>query len=217
MFTEKIFAVVDTETLGGAAQSYCNAYHVAAIALSRKEFKSSINILVIKNMDLTSAHYGKMKKEYYRNLLKNPDVIVCFTEAEAQEVFKNWLNENQVSCVCAFNSEFDFNRTLVKDCVNGMEFFDIMFAFFDTIAKTKRYKNFCAENGYYTEKKNCKMTAEICFRYLSGDNDFIEEHTALSDCEIEAEILRACWNTHKKFTRNIHKAEKRYLTIHCPV
>ena len=54
------------------------------------------------------------------------------------------------------------------------------------------------------------MTAEICYRFISGDLSFEEEHTALADCEIEAEILRAVWNTHRKFTRNIHKGDAAY-------
>ena len=59
------------------------------------------------------------------------------------------------------------------------------------------------------------MTAEVCYRFLSGDVSFEEEHTALSDCEIEAEILRAVWATHRKFERNIHKgdAPNRFQTV----
>jgi hypothetical protein len=71
------------------------------------------------------------------------------------------------------------------------------------------------ENGYYTDKGNCRMTAEVCYRFISGNNEFIEEHTALADTEIEAEILRACWATHKKFTRNAHKGEYRYKQVKC--
>jgi hypothetical protein len=162
---------------------------------------------------MESAFYGKQKKEYYRNLLKDPSVVICYTEAEAKEIFTKWLTANNVSCVCAHNTSFDFCRTCVRECVEGMEFFDIMFAFYDTIAQTKRYRRFCADNGYYTASKNCRMTAEICYRFVSGDNEFIEEHTALADTTIEAEILRAVWATHKGFTRNAHKGDFRKLQV----
>ncbi|MBR7127240.1 MAG: hypothetical protein IKD09_01495 [Lentisphaeria bacterium] len=217
MFTEKIFAVIDTETQGGATDPYCPAYHLGAIALSRKEIKNTLNVVILENLQMDSAFYGKSKKEFYRELLKNPNTIICYTEAEAKEVFSAWLNKNNVSCVCAYNSGFDFCRTLVKDCIEGMEFFDIQFAFFDTVAQTKKYKEFCADNRYYTPSKNCRMTAEICYRFLINDTSFIEEHTALADCEIEAEILRACWNTHKGFTRNAHKGDYIFLQVKCPV
>lgn len=217
MFQEKVFAVIDTETKGGVKDPYCPTYHCGAVALSKREIKSKINIVVIGNLDMETAFYGKQKREYYRDLLKDPSVIICFTEAEAKAVFSEWLTANNVSCVCAHNTSFDFCRTFVRECVEGMEFFDIMFAFYDTIAQYTKYKKFCAENGYYTASGNCRMTAEICYRFVSGDNEFVEEHTALSDSEIEAEILRAVWATHRKFTRNAHKGDFRKLQVRCPV
>lgn len=213
MFQEKVFAVIDTETTGGVKDPYCPTYHLGATALTRREIKSTLNIVVLSNLDMESAFYGKQKKEYYRNLLKDPSVIICYTEVEAKEIFTKWLTANNVSCVCAHNTSFDFCRTCVRECVEGMEFFDIMFAFYDTIAQTKRYRQFCADNGYYTASKNCRMTAEICYRFVSGDNEFIEEHTALADTTIEAEILRAVWATHKGFTRNAHKGDFRKLQV----
>ena len=213
MFTEKTFAIIDTETLGGAASAHCPTYHCAGIALTKREEVSRIDIVVIGNLLLDSAFYGKAKKDYYLNLLRNPATVLCYTEAEAKEIFSAWLAENNVSCACAHNSGFDFNKTFVSECVEGMEFFDIMFAFYDTIAQTKRYRQFCADNGYYTASKNCRMTAEICYRFVSGDNEFIEEHTALADTTIEAEILRAVWATHKGFTRNAHKGDFRKLQV----
>lgn len=217
MFQEKIFAVIDTETKGGVKDPYCPTYHCGAVALSKREIKSKINIVVIGNLDMETAFYGKQKREYYRDLLKDPSVVICFTEAEAKAVFSEWLTANNVSCVCAHNTSFDFCRTFVRECVEGLEFFDIMFAFYDTIAQYAKYKKFCAENGYYTASGNCRMTAEICYRFVSGDNEFVEEHTALSDSEIEAEILRAVWATHRKFTRNAHKGDFRKLQVRCPI
>ena len=213
MFQEKVFAVIDTETTGGVKDPYCPTYHLGATALTRREIKSTLNIIVLSNLDMESAFYGKQKKEYYRNLLKDPSVVICYTETEAKAIFTEWLTANNVSCVCAHNTSFDFCRTCVRECVEGMEFFDIMFAFYDTIAQTKRYRQFCTDNGYYTASKNCRMTAEICYRFVSGDNEFVEEHTALADTTIEAEILRAVWATHKGFTRNAHKGDFRKLQV----
>ena len=136
-------------------------------------------------------------------------------EAEAKEIFSAWLTENNVSCACAHNSGFDFNKTFVSECVEGMEFIDTWQAFFETIGKYRKYNKFCCENGFVTKSGNIQMTAEVCYRFLSGDVSFVEEHTALSDCEIEAEILRAVWATHRKFERNIHKgdAPNRFQTV----
>ena len=215
MFTEKTFAIIDTETLGGAASAHCPTYHCAGIALTKREEVSRINIVVIGNLLLDSAFYGKAKKEYYLNLLRDPATILCYTEAEAKKIFSAWLAENNVSCACAHNSGFDFNKTFVSECVEGMEFIDTWQAFFETIGKYRKYNKFCCENGFVTKSGNIQMTPEDCYRFLSGDVSFEEEHTALSDCEIEAEIQRAVWATHRKYERNIHKgaAPNRFQTV----
>lgn len=214
MNKEKRFAVIDTETLGGATSVYCPCYHLAAVAMTKKnDIFSKINIIILENLDLTSAFYGKMKKEYYRSLLKEDNVIICYTEQEACEIFTSWLVENNISCVCAYNSGFDFVKTFVARCVVGYEFIDLQYAFFDTIARYKKYNQFCQQYGYVTKKNNLQMTVEIAYRFLSGQNDFVEEHTALSDSEVEAEILKAVWATHRKFTRNVHKGAHLYKQI----
>ena len=210
MFAEKTFAIIDTETLGGAAQTKCPTYHCAGIALTKREEISRINIVVIGNLLLDSAFYGKNKKDYYRDLLRDPATVICFTEEEAKATFAEWLTANNVTCACAHNSGFDFNKTFVSECVEGLEFIDTWQAFFETIGKYAKYNKFCCENGFVTKSGNIQMTAEVCYRFLSGDVDFVEEHTALADCEIEAEILRAVWATHRKFNRNQHKGDTPY-------
>ena len=77
---EKIFAIIDTETLGGAAQTKCPTYHCAGIAFSKTEEVSRINIVVLENLMLDNAFYGQFKKEYYRNLLREPSTVICYTE-----------------------------------------------------------------------------------------------------------------------------------------
>lgn len=207
---EKIFAIIDTETLGGAAQTHCPTYHCAGIAFSKMEEVSRINIVVLENLMLDNAFYGQFKKEYYRDLLHNPSTVICYTEEEAKAIFTQWLIENNISCACAHNSGFDFNKTFVAECIDGMEFIDTWLAFFETIGQYRKYNKFCCENGFVTAKGSIQMTAEVCYRFLSGELDFVEEHTALADCEIEMEILKAIWNTHRKFTRNAHKGDSEY-------
>ena len=215
MFTEKTFAIIDTETLGGAAQAHCPTYHCAGIAFTKREELSRINIVVLSNLMLDNAFYGKFKKEYYRDLLRDPDTVICYNEDEAKMMFAEWLNENNVSCACAHNSGFDFNKTFVAECVEGMEFIDTWQAFFETIGQYRKYNKFCCDNGFVTKSGNIQMSAEVCYRFLTEDVEFVEEHTALADCEIEMEILSAVWNTHRKFTRNVHKGDSpnRFATV----
>ena len=43
----------------------------------------------------------------------------------------------------------------------------------------------------WTKYGKDRHTAEIVYRYLFN-NDFVESHTALEDCEIEYQILLSC-------------------------
>ena len=66
------------------------------------------------------------------------------------------------------------------------------------IAKTPTYKNYCVTNGYLTKNNQVRLTAEILYRFISGVEDFEEEHKGLDDVMIEKEILAYCYRKHKK-------------------
>ena len=75
----------------------------------------------------------------------------------------------------------------------------------DVVAKTPTYKKFCKENGYLTKNNQVKLTAEILYRYITQDMEFIESHTGLEDVLIEKEILRYCYAKHKKMRRLLYE------------
>jgi hypothetical protein len=61
-----------------------------------------------------------------------------------------------------------------------------------TFGKDEDYKQFCSENGYVQKNGYPRFTAEILYKYISGNNEFKEEHTGLADVLIEKEIFTAC-------------------------
>jgi hypothetical protein len=81
------------------------------------------------------------------------------------------------------------------------------------------YKAYCEEAQLFTESGNYSTTAEAVFRYVSGDYEFVEEHTALADSRIECDILAECvergaeWNTDYKVPRMIPRTVVKTLTI----
>ena len=66
--------------------------------------------------------------------------------------------------------------------------------------KLLKLKKYCKENGYLTNHKTPqpRLTAEIIYRFISGNKDFVESHTGLEDVMIEKEILAYCYKKHKK-------------------
>lgn len=60
----------------------------------------------------------------------------------------------------------------------------------DRLLNTNKYRKYCCDNNFFTDsKKFFKTSAEVSYRYLIKDDEFVESHTALSDAEIETFIL----------------------------
>ena len=76
--------------------------------------------------------------------------------------------------------------------IRGLEFpiVDLWGIACDRLINIDKYRNYCLENELLTASAMFfKTSAETAFQYLMKQYDFIEDHTALSDAEIEAQIL----------------------------
>ena len=60
---------------------------------------------------------------------------------------------------------------------------------------------FLQTKGFSSVPYTAEITAEILWRYLSGDVNFMESHTGLEDVQIETKILVHCLKTHKKIRK----------------
>ena len=56
-----------------------------------------------------------------------------------------------------------------------------------------------------TKNGKVRLTAEIIYRFISKDNDFVESHTGLEDVTIETEILAYCKRQHKKMRKKLYE------------
>lgn len=99
--------------------------------------------------------------------------------------------------VYAYNSDFD------QMALNGLWDYEVqmndIFPYAYNIATQKSY----LRENRRTEKGNMTMNAENIYQYISFNNDFEEEHTALSDCYIEMAILLKALRQHKKVDKTI--------------
>lgn len=91
-------------------------------------------------------------------------------------------------------------------CFRGNKFdiVDIWAVAIEQLVNTYLYKNTCAEFPMLTDSGlYFKSSAESVFRYLSNDYAFDEAHTALSDAEIETDIILTAFRKHKKISKGI--------------
>lgn len=73
------------------------------------------------------------------------------------------------------------------------------------LGKDEKYTTFCYENDYLTKNLRIRYTAEIIYRFLSGNLEFEEEHTGLEDVMIEKEILLHCLRENPEFDARLWK------------
>lgn len=60
----------------------------------------------------------------------------------------------------------------------------------DRLININKYRNYCLQHSLLTASAQYfKTSAETSFQYLMSQYDFVEDHTALSDAKIEAQIL----------------------------
>ena len=202
---KNIYCTLDTETFGGASNPK-GIYHLAGIIHTRKgEVLATFNYLI-------SEHYNEIEKDSYakRNFHKYADMIAngivtsIPTEKMAVEMVNNLCEFYGVNVMTAYNSGFDFVKTECRELLNGRQFIDTWLMALQTITTKKSYEKFCVENGYLTKKRNLQTSAEVVYRFLTSNTDFIEEHTAFEDSKIEMQIFLECLKMHKKFTQNTH-------------
>ena len=118
------------------------------------------------------------------------------------KIFAEMCRKYEVSAVVAHNAFFDvkvLNSTMryqTKSRVRwflpwGVEVIDTLKLARNTFATDPKYVEWCKENGYMTNHATPRprLTAEILYRYITGDNEFVESHTGLEDVQIEADIF----------------------------
>ena len=196
--TKKYYMVLDTETVADARVPY----DVAWILVDRNghviERFNGLTAEVMQNETLRylvkKDSFSKRKAAFY--LENEPAPIMSFEDISA------YTHDT----ICAYNAAFDVKvLNDYSQVLRDMPFFDYNTEIWDlwnmalnTICDSSNFVRWCIDNGFITEKGNISCSAEAVYSYLSHNEDFEEDHTALSDCEIEAKILQAVFNRKQK-------------------
>ena len=161
---------------------------------------------------MKSAYYAKKIPQYLNDIL-NGDREVA-TTYEIRKALVDKINEYDCKFICAHNARFDcralnnIQRWTTKSKYRyfipfGIEWWDTLKMARSVLGTMPTYRRFCEENNYITKNGQLRFTAEIIYRYISKNNDFVESHTGLEDVEIEAQILAYCVRQHKKMRKKL--------------
>jgi len=170
------------------------------------------------NADVYLAEKELMKSAYYAHKIPLYEADMQAGKRNLasmytiRKVLLQDMHEYNVKEVYAHNMRFDYGalnntqRYITKSKYRyffpyGIEICDTLRMARDVLGNMPTYKRFCQENGYLTKTGHARMTAEIIYRFITGENDFKESHTGLEDVMIEKDILAYCFRQHKKMNR----------------
>lgn len=200
MGRKNIYMVLDTETVKPFGAQV--PYDVGGVIMDKTgNILHKFSFIVsdyFYNLRLMKTAYFSDKVPYYIEKIAAGETVVR-TFKEIITELTDIIDEYKVTHLAAYNERFDeramenacyecfdnrnwLNREVERICIWG--------GACDTLCSS-RYCKAARENGWVSEAGNILTNAEVVYKYISGAWDFLEEHTALSDAEIEAEILTA--------------------------
>lgn len=159
---------------------------------------------------MKSAYYANKIPQYLEQIKNGERKIVRYVTAK--KILANVCKKYNVKAIMAHNARFDYlsttttQRYLTKSKYRyflpyGVPIWDTLKMAQDTICKQKMYVEWTKKNGYLTKFGRPMATAEVLYKYITGNDEFKESHTGLEDVLIEKEIFAHCVRQHKKMRR----------------
>lgn len=153
---------------------------------------------VYENKPLFATSYYANKRPLYVSRLKGRK-MQRVTLSVALWTMRSDIATYNVQHCWAYNAPADrkslgFTAKWFKNKPFEYPINDIMVLSRYKLLSNPSYQDFCIEHNLLTGKGNLKISAESCFAYISKNPNYEEEHTALADSRIEADILRYCVN-----------------------
>ena len=150
---------------------------------------------------MASAFFGDKIPQYWADIKAGKRMLRRWSTIRA--IVRDLMAQYDIDTVVAHNARFDYSSTATTQryltCSKWRYFFPYGTKFVCTLkmsrevfGKDEDYIAFCEKHNYLTKQNKPRLTAEIVYRYLTNDNDFVESHTGLEDVEIETKILFAC-------------------------
>ena len=196
--------MIDTETTNDIDDPivYDVGYEVFDLNGNVYESGSLVNKDIFLDKDLMSiAYYADKIPLYWKQIWAKEREVMTWAKIKNRifEVCKR----NNCKIISAHNARFD-NRSLnlTQRYITtsrwryflpyGTEWWCTLKMCREVFANDKHYKEWCFNNDFITANNQPQMTAEVVYRYLTNNPQFIESHTALEDVAIEKDIFIYC-------------------------
>lgn len=148
---------------------------------------------------MASAYYGEKLPQYRHNYQDGGEWEVrslTHVWEQLKKDCKEWGITEAWAFNCGFDARvldatiFDHSRGCIKHFLPyGVKWYDIWRLVGNYITNTAKYNEWAYANGLYSAAGIAKTNVEAVTRYLTGDTEFAERHTALDDARHEAAII----------------------------
>lgn len=196
--------VLDTETANSLEEPLAYDIGWAVVdddgAVLKTESYAVAEIFLDKSL-MSSAYFADKVPQYWEEIEAGDRKLARLSTIWRK--LRADVASYEVSEIYAHNARFDdLSLKLTQRFISGSKyrfFLPYGVKMCDTLKMSRKafgrnpqYKAFCDKHNYKTANGQNKMTAEVLYRYLTGNIDFEEEHKGLADVLIEKEILKAC-------------------------
>ena len=201
----ELFIVLDTETTNSLDDPFCYDIGWAVVDASGAVYATYSYVVADIFLDsqlMESAYFASKIPTYWEQIKSGERTLAKFSTI--RKIFRQCAKQYGVTKFFAHNMGFDYRSTNYTQRFltssksryffpYGAEICDTLKMARQVLKNDEAYDNFCYNNQYLT-KKGCKRyTAEIIYRFISHNNQFVESHTGLEDVLIEKEILSYCF------------------------
>lgn len=201
--TEK-FIVIDTETTNSIDDPLCYDIGFAVVDSNGKVYENYSFVVADIFLDkelMASAYFSEKIPQYWEDIKNGSRELKTFRNIK--KAFTDCVKRNNVKIILAHNARFDYRslnltqRFLTSSKFRyffpfGVEIWDTLKMSRMVLKDTEEYGEFCYTNNYLTKRLCKRYTAEIIYRFITGNLDFEESHTGLEDVLIEKEIFAYC-------------------------
>lgn len=198
------FIVIDTETTNSLDDPICYDVGFAVVDILGTVYEKYSFVVadIFLDKDLMSyAYFAEKIPQYWDEIKAGTRTLKTFHSIK--NIFADCVKRNNVKIVMAHNARFDYRslnltqRYLTASKYRyffpfGVEIWDTLKMSREVLKGNNSYSDFCWNNNYLTARMARRYTAEIIYRFLTGDNGFEEKHTGLEDVLIEKEIFVFC-------------------------
>ena len=198
------YLMFDTETTNEIECPICYDFGFSVIDDEGKVYERGSYVVADVFLDqelMASAYFADKIPAYWDDIKSGKRLLRRWQTIKS--IVRDVMAQHEITCVVAHNTRFDYLSTATTQryltCSKWRYFFPYGTQFLDTLkmaratfSKDEEYIAFCNEHQFLNKHNKPQLTAEVLYRYLTNNIEFVESHTGLEDVEIEMQIFLEC-------------------------